>query len=880
MNLMIFNPEALNPTLITKYSTNNNEEPFKSQENGEAPGVCGICGGSHFYRQCKCVVITSKILNKQIPSRARLSLPENLEIKSLSDQTSSVFTTSLIQTGVEFGPFIAKRNLTLHPATPFPIKVFMNNESDLSEYYLDTVDESDCCWMMFVKPASDAEEQNLICYQEGEDIYFSSVRDIPAGEELQVWYSPYYAYKMQKNILSLKASEAELEVKPGVQELNDFIKDQQKIIPRVVWNCKFCYKLEKNVTDFAKHLLTHYIRHKKITCEICQIRFRFIADYRRHMRFAHGDSFIETDTAADEKKIKILDSSKKESKQKLSIGGPLMTECISDSLENSNSFIPKSDENLFELETYDYKNMLFESDNLRFSLDIGNSIRDFDDLELDLKNNKDPDEQKNSLCDICLKRFSSVKSLASHLRLHVGQYFCSSCKKTFGRLENLKQHKCNQTYSAKCPKCNKVFTQKKYLSKHISIYHERKFACTLCNQICYSSVELQNHRCKSNENKKLLKCTSCPKQFRSYRGLKVHVKNNHSKTPKSVDIKYICSECSETFSTKDIYKRHVASLHERTARHECRICSKVFNRSDILTKHLLHIHMIGATGIFPCPTCKKEFKSQDYLKVHLKTHTQSKLFKCDGCNTTFKFLRNLVRHTKMVHSKQELGVGDYECPVCNIKVKLKSSLQRHIRKKHPETYKSQCAEVNAKRKETKHQLYRCPICHQTRKFMASLKKHIEMKHPEEYKNACTQLGETEYLVVDKEKKKPISFDEEFDNYMDLQKTIENMDFNIDTCNENLFSGSETIDRFLKERSDQISIFCAESPKNPVNNEVIVAEKARSWEVGLSMPDLCEMDSDIKCGKNLQTNGNILESQMTINALNDVVLYVLNDNKGN
>lgn len=88
-----------------------------------------------------------------------------LEIKKLADETDSVFALNFIQAGTEFGPFIAKRNLTLHPSATFPIKVFTNNESDLSEYYLDSTDENECCWMMFVKPANDIEEQNLICYQ-------------------------------------------------------------------------------------------------------------------------------------------------------------------------------------------------------------------------------------------------------------------------------------------------------------------------------------------------------------------------------------------------------------------------------------------------------------------------------------------------------------------------------------------------------------------------------------------------------------------------------------------------------------------------------------------------------------------------------------------
>lgn len=90
---------------------------------------------------------------------------------------------------------------------------------------------------------------------------------------------------MQKITLTFKDSDSKLAKRPPLSvvshddelaknELNKLIKDQQRIIPRAVWNCKFCSKLEKNVTDFAKHLLSHYVVRKKNICKKCQIGFR------------------------------------------------------------------------------------------------------------------------------------------------------------------------------------------------------------------------------------------------------------------------------------------------------------------------------------------------------------------------------------------------------------------------------------------------------------------------------------------------------------------------------------------------------------------------------------------------------------------------------
>jgi len=52
--------------------------------------------------------------------------------------------------------------------------------------YLDAVDESQCNWMMFVRPAASYAEQNLVAHQFGADIYFTTIKNIEARQELKV----------------------------------------------------------------------------------------------------------------------------------------------------------------------------------------------------------------------------------------------------------------------------------------------------------------------------------------------------------------------------------------------------------------------------------------------------------------------------------------------------------------------------------------------------------------------------------------------------------------------------------------------------------------------------------------------------------------------
>lgn len=83
----------------------------------------------------------------------------------MADGAVAVLVKRLIPKGTKFGPFVAKKILTLNPCTLFPIKIFTCDEEDLSEYYLDTTNENECNWMIFIRPAESIEDQNLICYQ-------------------------------------------------------------------------------------------------------------------------------------------------------------------------------------------------------------------------------------------------------------------------------------------------------------------------------------------------------------------------------------------------------------------------------------------------------------------------------------------------------------------------------------------------------------------------------------------------------------------------------------------------------------------------------------------------------------------------------------------
>lgn len=52
--------------------------------------------------------------------------------------------------------------------------------------YFELSDENKCNWMMFVRPADNYAEQNLVVYQHGQDVFFSVTKNIEARQELKV----------------------------------------------------------------------------------------------------------------------------------------------------------------------------------------------------------------------------------------------------------------------------------------------------------------------------------------------------------------------------------------------------------------------------------------------------------------------------------------------------------------------------------------------------------------------------------------------------------------------------------------------------------------------------------------------------------------------
>lgn len=126
-------------------------------------------------------------------NRARASLPKNLYMNDVSGVRAKVS----LPKGTRFGPLVGEKFLPEQVSPNAVKKYFWRIYTSSSEYYfLDACDVGKSNWMRFVSPAFSPDTQNLVACQYEESIFFYTIRDIMAGEELMVWYCREFAERL------------------------------------------------------------------------------------------------------------------------------------------------------------------------------------------------------------------------------------------------------------------------------------------------------------------------------------------------------------------------------------------------------------------------------------------------------------------------------------------------------------------------------------------------------------------------------------------------------------------------------------------------------------------------------------------------------------
>ncbi|XP_070606561.1 PR domain zinc finger protein 15 isoform X2 [Erythrolamprus reginae] len=718
------------------------------------------CEDCNLYHDSECPELGPVVTVKDsfVLSRARSSLPSNLEIRQLEDGTEGVFAITQLVKRTQFGPFESKRVAKLEKELTFPLKVFQKEGSAI---YFDTSNEDDCNWMMMVRPASLYEHQNLTAFQHDNDIYFTTSRDIPPGTELRVWYAAFYAKKMEKPVLKQCIVNAVMECE----------QQRNKNTYPAAFSFEKLKKLAKNNqsarTDPSEHEQGHLEQAKTVP----QSNQNDV-HLEKALEVTHTDQPITICESANSQ-VNMKKKTRRGRKAKgAKLEAPLVIVDDKDSPANSvdhvaeiitevppdDTAIPSAAEDqIMELmlaklpSTANNMSSLSKFPHHQSSVSLKRSLILSSRHGIRRKLIKQLGEHKRVYqCSICSKMFQNSSNLSRHIRSHGDKLFkCDECGKLFSRKESLKQHvsykhsrnEVNNEYRYRCGTCEKAFRIESALEFHNCRTDDKTFQCEMCFRFFSTNSNLSKHKKKHGDKK--FACEICNKLFyrkdvmldhqrRHLEGVR-RVKREEFEHNAENMVRYKkepsrCPVCGKNFSCRSNMNKHLLTHGDK--KYTCEICGRKFFRVDVLRDHI-HVHFkdiaimddhqreefIGKIGI-----SSEENDDNSDGSVDSEPHKYS----CKRCQLTFGRGKEYLKHIMEVH--KEKGYG---CSICNRRFALKATYHAHM-----VIHLENLPDPNVQK-----YIHPCEICGRIFNSIGNLERH-KLIHTGVKSHACEQCGKS------------------------------------------------------------------------------------------------------------------------------------------
>ena len=315
-----------------------------------------------------------------------------------------------------------------------------------------------------------------------------------------------------------------------------------------------------------------------------------------------------------------------------------------------------------------------------------------------------------------------------------------------------------------CEECGKVIKGKLYLLDHKSRIHgfEGKHECTFCGKRFARTDEYTKHL-DAHTGVKRYKCKFCEKYFTDHSNRAVHIKNNHTENnPVKCDkchkllksdfylrrhvklnheksnTENTCNHCQKSFSRKDSLITHMR-LHTGEKPYKCNECNKSFYERSLFGRHKkTHIPKDQRTETFPCKECASVFTSYQILYRHKVKEHGNQVYKCDVCEYSTKFKRDLSDHSKAKHELEQQNANYVNCDSCGKEVRPKK-LSSHVRLVHRESRRYSCSvceyKTSTKSNLNTHMLFhlnkrdfKCEICDEAFFTSQSRQTHVKAIH--------------------------------------------------------------------------------------------------------------------------------------------------------
>ncbi|XP_032051255.1 PR domain zinc finger protein 15 isoform X4 [Aythya fuligula] len=712
---------------------------------------CEDCGQYHD-SECPELGPVVTVKDSFVLSRARSSLPSNLEIRQLEDGTEGVFALTQLVKRTQFGPFESKRVAKLEKESVFPLKVF---QKDGPLVYFDTSNEDDCNWMMMVRPATEHKHQNLTAFQHDNDIYFTTSRDIPPGTELRVWYAAFYAKKMEKPVLKQVSSIANV----NASESSGAAEAESS-----QWTCKVCSSAFQEPQLLTEHLLSH-LEQAKGAPQASQNE----AVTEKATETPPADPPVVCDAAGAS-----TDSRRKARRGRKPKTAKAETPLVV--VEEKDSAAERVASTATEVPP-DEVALPSATEERIMELVLGkmpSTTNSISSVTNRFAHHQNTMSLKRSL--ILSSRHGIRRKLIKQLGEHKRVYQCSICSKIFQNSSNLSRHiRSHGDKLFKCEECAKLFSRKESLKQHVSYKHSRnevdseyRYKCTTCEKAFRIESALEFHNCRTDD--KTFQCEMCFRFFSTNSNLSKHKKKHGDK-------KFACEICNKMFYRKDVMldhqRRHLEGVRrvkredfehstENMVRYKkepsgCPVCGKVFSCRSNMNKHLL----THGDKKYTCEICGRKFFRVDVLRDHIHVHfkdialmddhqreefigkigisseenddnsdesadSEPHKYSCKRCQLTFGRGKEYLKHIMDVH--KEKGYG---CSICNRRFALKATYHAHM-----VIHRENLPDPNVQK-----YIHPCEICGRIFNSIGNLERH-KLIHTGVKSHACEQCGKS------------------------------------------------------------------------------------------------------------------------------------------
>ncbi|XP_032282190.1 PR domain zinc finger protein 10 isoform X2 [Halichoerus grypus] len=540
------------------------------------------------------------IPNRPVLTRARASLPLVLYIDRF---LGGVFSKRRIPKRTQFGPVEGPlvreselKDCYIH------LKVSLDKgdrkDRDLHEdLWFELSDETLCNWMMFVRPAQNHLEQNLVAYQYGHHVYYTTIKNVEPKQELKVWYAASYAEFVNQKIHDISEEERKV------------LREQEKN-----WPCYECNRRFISSEQLQQHLNSHDEKLDVFSRTRGRGRGRGKRRFGPGRRPGRPPKFIRLEIASengdkcDDGTQDLLHFSTKEQfdeAEPATLNGldqpeqptlpiPQLPQETQPSLEHepethSLHLQPQHEESALPTQS------TLTADDMRRAkrIRVKKHVRSFH-------------SEKIYQCTECDKAFCRPDKLRLHMLRHSDRkdFLCSTCGKQFKRKDKLREHMQrmhNPEREAK--KADRISRSKTFKPRITSTdYDSFTFKCRLCMMGFRRRGMLVNHLSKRHPDMKIEEVPELTLPI---------IKPNRD---------YFCQYCDKVYKSASKRKAHILKNHPGAELPPSIRKLRPAGPGEPDPMLSTHTQLTGTIATPPvcCPHCSKQYSSKTKMVQHIR----------------------------------------------------------------------------------------------------------------------------------------------------------------------------------------------------------------------------------------------------------------------